>query len=193
MTSSPHSRRSIEERTKMARLYAKYESSPEVQRRWGEDGDPSPPPSRKTILSSFQRLQDTGSVFDLHRSGRPSGILTTEKMENILSHVLSSPTISIRARFRPSYLPEVRFIEQLSHFALRPADGKKILRFCLTMLGGESRHLNTSSHYLNQTHFSLTQFSIPMSVISVFKVHVTAQINTIMRKQFHKLFNRRLP
>jgi hypothetical protein len=46
-----------------------------------------------TILAVNQRFEETGSVEDLQRSGRPVTILTEDKLEEM---VTSSPNLSVR-------------------------------------------------------------------------------------------------
>ena len=87
--------RSLQERIGIVRLFCKYENALEVQRRWGELFDTTPP-HHTTIFATYQKFLDTGSVADAERSGRPVSVLTDEALEGIRERVDKSPETSIR-------------------------------------------------------------------------------------------------
>jgi hypothetical protein len=87
--------RTTEERAAMVRLFSKFDNAHEVQRQWKHHFDTTPP-AVSTILAVNQRFDETGSVEDLHRSGRPTTILTEEKLEEIQEMVTTNPNLSVR-------------------------------------------------------------------------------------------------
>ena len=66
---------SIEERIKIVLLYAKFESSDQVQRDWRKQLG-AQLPSKSTILDLVAKFKETGSVHDRDRSGRPRSVVT---------------------------------------------------------------------------------------------------------------------
>ena len=73
-------RRSLEEKIQIIILYSKFENYGEVQRQWKNYFN-SEPPAKSTIRDLFDRFQQTGSVADLPRSGRPSTSSTPDRLE----------------------------------------------------------------------------------------------------------------
>ena len=78
----------------MVRLFSKFENAHEVQRRWEHHFDTAFP-ALSTISAVNQRFDETGSVEDLARSGRPASALTEDKLEEIKEMVTTSPNLSI--------------------------------------------------------------------------------------------------
>jgi len=85
----------MEERVGMVRLYCKFENAAEVQRQWRHHFD-TDPPVRETILATYQKFLDTGSVADAERSGRPVSVLTAEKLQEVENRIRKSPQKSVR-------------------------------------------------------------------------------------------------
>ncbi|CAF2008707.1 unnamed protein product [Rotaria magnacalcarata] len=79
----------------VVRLFSKFENAHEVQRKWKHHFD-TPPPALSTISAVNQRFEETGSVEDLQRSGRPVTTLTADKLEEIEEMVTTSPNLSVR-------------------------------------------------------------------------------------------------
>ena len=69
----------IEERVAMVRLFSKYENVHEVQRQWKHHFNMSPP-ALPTITAVNQRFKKTGSIENLPRTGRPTIVLTEERI-----------------------------------------------------------------------------------------------------------------
>jgi hypothetical protein len=82
--------RTLQERICMVKLFIKYESVTEVRRKWVQHFD-TLPPDRNTILSVNRKFEETGSVEDAPRSGRPVSVLTEEKLEEIKESRERSP------------------------------------------------------------------------------------------------------
>ena len=67
------SRYSTEERVQLIFWYAKFENVEEVRRQWKKHFG-TDPPERKTISRLVQKFQETGSVQDQNREGRPVSV-----------------------------------------------------------------------------------------------------------------------
>ena len=86
--------RTIDERVAIVRLFSKYENARDVQRRW-EDHFDTTPPHLTTISLVNKKFDENGIVEDLPRSGRPT-VLSEEKLEEIEEMVTTNPQVSIR-------------------------------------------------------------------------------------------------
>ena len=81
------SRLSIEERVQIILLHAKFENAEEVRRQW-KNHFTTQPPNRETIYNLVKKFNDTGSVHDQQRSGRP---ITATNEEALLDVALKVP------------------------------------------------------------------------------------------------------
>lgn len=137
-------RRSLEEKIQIVILYAKFENYGEVQRQWKNYFD-SEPPAKTTIRDLFNRFQQTGSVSDLPRSGRPSTSSTPERLEEARALVDENPKTSVTAGAIALGIPRTsyhRILEKLDLHPYRPQripellddDFDRRLEFCDTML-----------------------------------------------------------
>jgi hypothetical protein len=88
-------RRTTEEKVAIVRLFSKFENAPEVERQWKYYFDTTPP-NIGTHLSVNRKFDETGTIEDLPRSGRPSNIFSEEKLEEIEEMVINSPRLTIR-------------------------------------------------------------------------------------------------
>ncbi|KAK2945340.1 hypothetical protein BLNAU_19729 [Blattamonas nauphoetae] len=85
-------RRTTKERIWIIQKYYRFENITDVIHRWeGPD-----PPCFRTIQNLVSRFEETGSVADLHRSGRPVTVTTPENHTNVNEHFQAHPTDSIR-------------------------------------------------------------------------------------------------
>lgn len=90
-----NSRLTLEEKIKSVELYIKFGNSEQVRREW-KNHLASEPPSRPTILSLVEKFQETGSVEDKSRSGRPRTAVSEESIKKVSEKLLECPKISIR-------------------------------------------------------------------------------------------------
>ncbi|CAF4233993.1 unnamed protein product [Rotaria sp. Silwood2] len=88
-------RRTTEGKVSIVRLFSKFDNAHEVHRQWQYHFDTSPPDTH-TVLSTNRKFDETGTVEDLPRSGRPVSILSEEKLEEIEEMVNDNPRLSIR-------------------------------------------------------------------------------------------------
>jgi hypothetical protein len=79
----------------MVRLFSKYDNAHEVQKQWDDHFD-TVSPAVSTILSVNKKFDETGTVEDLSRSGRPASVLSEEKLEEIEERIIQNPQLSIR-------------------------------------------------------------------------------------------------
>lgn len=87
-------RRPLEKRIKIVLLYAEFHCYEEVRRQWPSFFHSSPP-TIETIKAMFDRFEQTGSVADLPRSGRPATSTTSERFEQARILVTTDPTTSV--------------------------------------------------------------------------------------------------
>ena len=66
-----------------------------VQRQWSQEFG-SPPPSRHTINSLYNKFETTGSVLDAHKPGRPTSVTTPVAEETVEQHYEEHPRTSAR-------------------------------------------------------------------------------------------------
>ncbi|KAK2959261.1 putative Histone-lysine N-methyltransferase SETMAR [Blattamonas nauphoetae] len=85
-------RRSQEERIRIVRLFYQSGSIEAVIEHWGLPN----PPCRITIDDLITKFEETGSVADRPRSGRPRSVATQENREIVQQHYQDHPTESIR-------------------------------------------------------------------------------------------------
>lgn len=91
----PLTRLTLDERIRLVRLFSLYEKSSTIQKVWANQFG-TDPPSRKTIAALNKKFDETGSVADLTRSGRPKSSRTEEKIALVQSAIRDDPTKSIR-------------------------------------------------------------------------------------------------
>jgi len=78
----------------MVLLYAKFQNY-EVVRRQLHFHLATSPPKLMTIKAVFQQFQQTGSVEDLPRSGRPATSTTPERFEQVQKFIAEDPSTSV--------------------------------------------------------------------------------------------------
>jgi transposase len=80
-TMSRRFRLSSSERINIVKWYAAYQSAAEVARRFQHHYERAPP-TRESILDITRKFDETGSVQDVSRSGRPRSVSTEENKQN---------------------------------------------------------------------------------------------------------------
>ena len=88
--------RTTDERVAIVRLFSKFGNATDVQRLWNNYFD-TPPPHLTTISSINKKFDESGTIENLPRSGRPSSVLSEEKLDEIEEMVTSNPRFSIRS------------------------------------------------------------------------------------------------
>ena len=115
-------RRSLEEKIQIIILYTKFENYGEVQRQWKKHFN-SDPPAKTTIKDLYNRFQQTGSVADLPRAGRPSSSTTSERLEEARALIQENPKTSVSAGAIALGIPRSsyhRLMQKLSLHPIRP-------------------------------------------------------------------------
>ena len=113
------SRRTVEDKILMVKLYFKFENYSEVIRQWNNFSN-SEPPKRDTISGVIHRFEETGSVADSPRSGRFTTLLTDDALEDILNIVDQNPSISIRRGSLETGLSATSFARAMDKLDYRP-------------------------------------------------------------------------
>ena len=88
-------RLSLCEKTEIVKWYAIYQNAAEVARQFHSCFDRTPP-ATKTILNLVKKFDETGSLEDKPRSGRPRSISTDENKERVLEAFEENPTTTQR-------------------------------------------------------------------------------------------------
>ena len=83
-------RRSVQEKIEVVKLFYKFGSYAEVARQWPSTFL-SKPPSRQAMAAIVQRFEDTGSVADLPRCGRPKSATSGEHKAALKEAIQRSP------------------------------------------------------------------------------------------------------
>ncbi len=87
------SRLSISERIEIVKWYAIHKNADEVARQFQTHYDQIPP-IQTNILNVVQKFNETGSVQDEPRSGRPRSVSTDENRERVRAAFQNSPETS---------------------------------------------------------------------------------------------------
>ncbi len=88
-------RLSSSERIEIVKWYAIYQNAAEVARQFQHHYDRSPP-TRENILNIVRKFDETGSIKDEPRSGRPRSVSTDENKERVRAAFEASPETSTR-------------------------------------------------------------------------------------------------
>lgn len=112
-------RRPLEERIKIVLLYAEFHCYEEVRRQWSSFFHSSPP-TIETIKAVFDRFEQTGSVADLPRSGRPATSTTSERLEQARILVTTDPTTSVSRGATSLEMPRTSYHRLLVNLDLKP-------------------------------------------------------------------------
>jgi len=92
----PLTRMSLENRIQIIRLASVYEKPSHFRSAWKKKFG-TDPPSLKTIAAINKKFNETGSVADLNRSGRPKSSRTPDKIARVEEAIKRDPTKSLRA------------------------------------------------------------------------------------------------
>ena len=103
----------------MVLLYAQFQNYEEVRRQWHFHFATSPP-KFTTIKAVFERFQQTGSVEDLPRSGRPATSTTPERLEQVQKLVAADPSTSVSRGAAALDLPRTSYHRLLVKLDLKP-------------------------------------------------------------------------
>lgn len=87
--------RTTDEKVAIVRLFSKFENATDVQRVWTNYFDTTPP-HLTTISSINKKFDEFGTIENLPHIGRPSSVLSEEKLDEIEERVASNPQLSIR-------------------------------------------------------------------------------------------------
>lgn len=79
----------------MTLMMAEFGNTQEVIRQWKTRFD-SEPPDRRTIKATYDKFQETGSVADVPRSGRPPSAIGEEELQAVDSYLEENPRSSVR-------------------------------------------------------------------------------------------------
>ena len=110
--------RTLEERVTMARLFSKHENLHVVQRQCKHYLNTSPP-ALTMITSVNQRFNETESVVNLPRTGRPATVLIEEKLEEIQHMVDSNRRLSIRQDSAQAGISKSRYHSAMQKLQLK--------------------------------------------------------------------------
>ncbi|CAF4364006.1 unnamed protein product, partial [Rotaria sordida] len=92
---SESSHLSTSERIEIVKWYAMYQNAGEVARQFQQCYDRTLP-TRKNILNHVRKFDETGSVEDEPRSGRPRSVSTDENKERVRAAFKESPATLLR-------------------------------------------------------------------------------------------------
>lgn len=140
---------SLEERIQVILLYAKFESSDQVQREWRKQIG-TQPPSKPTILDLVAKFKETGSVNDRERTGRPRTAVTVEAVESVTEQLLETSNLSIRKGAAALGMKQSSYYNAVKESGFRPFRPSKVqelseddfdrrAQFCETLLGRFSK------------------------------------------------------
>lgn len=163
-------RRSLEEKIQMVLLYAKFGSYEETRRQWKNYFETEPPKS-ETIKGVYERFNQTGSVADLPRPGRPSTSATPAHLEQAREMLEENPNTSVTTGAAAMDMPRASYHRLLKKLDLHPYRPQRVpqlseddfdrrIEFCDSMLSqfqespGLVNHIlwsDESMFYLNGT------------------------------------------
>ena len=162
-------RLSLEHRIKVVELF--FESGKSVittQRRYCSHFGVRDAPAANTIKAIVKRFQESGSVQDAERSGRPTSVRDADNVERVMRSVRSEPSTSIRRRsqeldIKKSSLQKI-LTTDLNLFPykiqivqeLKPTDYETRLTFCAAFL--TQSDLTEKLIMTDEAHFNLSGF-----------------------------------
>lgn len=116
---SERSRLSTAERIQIVKWYAIHENASEVARQFQAHYDQNPP-TRTNILNLVKKFDETGSVQDEPRSGRPRSVSTDENLERIRAAFQHSPETSTRRASLELNLARTSLRRMMKELGLKP-------------------------------------------------------------------------
>ncbi|CAF3086232.1 unnamed protein product [Rotaria sp. Silwood2] len=123
---SESSRLSTSERIKIVKWYAMYQNESKVVRQFQQCYDRTPP-TRKCILNLIQKPDETGSIEDEHRSGKPRSASTNENKERVRAAFEKSSGTSLRRASLKLNLSKSSLPQMMKELGLKP--------YCSQLLG----------------------------------------------------------
>jgi transposase len=118
-TMSGSFRLSSSERINVVKWYAQYENAGEVARQFEEHYNRSPP-TRKTILTIARKFDETETIEDEPRSGRPRSISTDENRERVRAAFEEDPETSTRRASLELDLSRTSLRRMMKELGLKP-------------------------------------------------------------------------
>jgi transposase len=112
-------RLSLREKTEIVKSYAIHQNAAKVARQFQNCFDRTPPTS-KNILSLVRKFDETGSLQDKPRSGRPRCISTDENKERVRVAYEENPTTSQRRASLELNLSRSSFQRMMTELGLKP-------------------------------------------------------------------------
>jgi transposase len=112
-------RLSTSERIEIVKWYAIYQNAAEVARQFQHRYDRTPP-ARKNILNLIQKFDETGSVADAPRSGRPRSVSTDDNKERVREDFEESPETSLRRASLKLNLSKSSLQRMMKELGLKP-------------------------------------------------------------------------
>lgn len=138
-----------------------------IQRLWRKQRN-TPPPDSKTINALFSKWEESGSVCDAPRSGRPVSVTSAEAKNAVQQHFADHPSTSARRTSQQLDIPRrslARLIKQLGlrHYIprlvqeLNEDDYDRRLQFCEEMLRKVHTDDQLVSHIIwsDEAHFKI--------------------------------------
>lgn len=116
---SSRSRLSKLERIEIVKWYAVHQNAAEVARQF-QDHYNRTPPARDSILDLVRKFDETGSVEDQSRSGRPRSVSTDENRERIRVAFEESPGTSTRRASLELNLARTSLRRMMKELGLKP-------------------------------------------------------------------------
>ena len=112
-------RLTVEEKILIIRIYMKYESFIAVRRQWKKHLS-TEPPTELTIQRVVNKFEDTGSVNERERTGRPRSVLSNEKVQEVKNLLENNPQLSIRAGCLEAEISRASFQRAIMESGFRP-------------------------------------------------------------------------
>jgi transposase len=112
-------RLSSSERIEVVKWYAIYQNAAEVARQFQHRFDRRPP-TRKAILDLVRKFDETGSVQDAPRSGRPISVSTDDNRERVRAAFQENPETSTRRAALELNLSRSSLQRMMKELGLKP-------------------------------------------------------------------------
>lgn len=116
----------IEERIRLVKLHAKFENSEEVRRQW-KNFYSTDPPSANTIRDIVRKFDETGSVYDRERSGRPRTVVTEEAVQEVEEMLVEFPQTSVSEGALRMDMSESSYYRAVKETNFRPYRPHKVI------------------------------------------------------------------
>jgi transposase len=111
-------RLSSSERIDIVKWYAVYQNAAEVARQFQHHYERAPP-TRESILDITRKFDETGSVQDLSRSGRPRSVSTEENKQRVLAAFEENPGTSAKRASLELNLSRTSLLRMMKELGLK--------------------------------------------------------------------------